>query len=88
MPCASPNHSCNSLLSIRSPLGEVRLSAHAPSDLRPGSRLWRVILAVAEWLAREQLRHAAREIDPRIIDQIAATDPEAAREIRKLFGMP
>jgi hypothetical protein len=43
---------------------------------------------VAEWLAREQLRHAAREIDPRIIDQIAATDPEAAREIRKLFGMP
>jgi uncharacterized protein YjiS (DUF1127 family) len=25
MPCAGPDHSCNSLLSIRSPLGEVRL---------------------------------------------------------------
>lgn len=25
MPCAGPDHSCNSLLSIRSPFGEVRL---------------------------------------------------------------
>ena len=25
MPCAGPDHSCNSLLSIRSPLGEIRL---------------------------------------------------------------
>ena len=87
MPCASPNHSCNSLLSIRSPLGEVRVGAHAPPDLLPRSRLWRPILAVAEWLAREQLRHAAREIDPRLIDDLAASDPEAACEIRKLFDL-
>jgi uncharacterized protein YjiS (DUF1127 family) len=53
----------------------------------PASRLWRAILVAAEWLAREQLRHAAREINPRIIDQIALSNPEAAREIRKLFDL-
>jgi hypothetical protein len=68
-------------------LGEVRLGAHAPPDLRPGSRLWRSILAAAEWLAREQLRHAGREIDPRLIDDLAASDPEAACELRKLFDL-
>jgi hypothetical protein len=41
----------------------------------------------AEWLAREQLRHAKREINPRIIDQIALSNPEAAREIRKLLDL-
>jgi uncharacterized protein YjiS (DUF1127 family) len=65
----------------------VRLGAHTPHESRFASRLWRTILVAAEWLAREQLRHAKREINPRIIDQIAVSNPEAAREIRKLFDL-
>jgi uncharacterized protein YjiS (DUF1127 family) len=65
----------------------MRLGAHTPNESRPASRLWRAILAGAEWLAREQLRHAKREINPRIIEQIALSNPEAAREIRKLFDL-
>jgi uncharacterized protein YjiS (DUF1127 family) len=71
------------------PFGEVRLSVRvpAPDKSRPASRFWKMLRAAAEWLAREQLRHAAREIDPRIIDEIAVSNPEAAREIRKLFDL-
>ena len=153
MPCAGNDNSCNSLISIRSPLGEVRLGAPdsanpAPSPLWPAiriflrfrealahrrqrralrrldphllrdigvsetemereaSRLYRVrthkapaqssrqssrflraCMAGAQWLAHEQLRHAAREIDPRILDDLAISDPETARELRKLFDL-
>ena len=152
MPCAGTDYSCNSLISIRSPLGEFRLggpgSANpAPQPLWPvirtflafrealahrrqrralrrldphllrdigvseaemereASRLYRVrtheapaqssrlscflraCMAGAKWLAHERLRHAGREIDARRLDELAISDPETARELRKLFDL-
>jgi uncharacterized protein YjiS (DUF1127 family) len=153
MPCAGTDYSCNSLISIRSPLGEIRLggagSANpAPQPLwqvirtflafrealahrrqrralrrldphllrdigvskaemeREASRLYRVrtreapaqsswqssqflraCMAGAIWLAHERLRHAGREIDLRMLDDLAVSDPETARELRKLFDL-
>jgi uncharacterized protein YjiS (DUF1127 family) len=152
MPCAGPQYSCNSLLSVRSPLGEIRLGppgsekpavrplwplirtyrasrellahrrqrralgqldqqlladigvsqADADDETRrplrreilasfafPGVplRLLRVLRAAAERFARQRLRHAARELDQSLLDRIVASDPEAAREIRKLFEL-
>jgi uncharacterized protein YjiS (DUF1127 family) len=152
MPCAGPHHSCNSLLSVRSPLGEIRLGP--PGSAKPAARpLWplirtyrasrellahrrqrralgqldqrlltdiglsqadadeetrrpsrreilaffvfpgfpfrllRVLRAAAERFARQRLRCAARELDQSLLERIAASDPEVAREIRKLFGL-
>jgi uncharacterized protein YjiS (DUF1127 family) len=138
MPCAGPNYSCNSLLSIRSPLGEIPLGA--PDSAKPAARpIWPVIKAYrasrealahrrqrqslraldtrllrdigliradveeeergswrrfvgalhagAEWFARQRLKHAARELNQSLFDEIAASNPEASREIRKLFGL-
>ncbi|MEX2127894.1 MAG: hypothetical protein WD871_06575 [Xanthobacteraceae bacterium] len=88
MPCASPNYSCNSLISIRSPFGEVRLGASdwAAPGFRPIARFSRAFLVGSEWFARQRLRYAARELNQSLLDDIAASDPEAACEIRKLFG--
>jgi uncharacterized protein YjiS (DUF1127 family) len=153
MPCAGTEYSCNSLISIRSPLGEIRLGGpgsanpapqplwlvmrtflmfrealahrrqrralrrldpHLQRDIgvsgaelereasrpfrirvdeapaqtsRQSSRLVQAFRAAAEWLAREQLRHAGREIDSRKLDELAVSDPETARELRKLFDL-
>ena len=153
MPCAGIDYSCNSPISIRSPLGEIRLggpgSANAaPRPLWPvirtflafrealahkrqrqalrrldphllrdigvseaemereASRLYRVCtheapaqsfrqssrfrracMVGAIWLAHERLRHAGREIDSRKLDELAVSDPETARELRKLFDL-
>lgn len=155
MPCAGPDYSCNSLISIRSPLGEIRLGppgsakpaarplwplirtyrasremlahrrqrqallrldrrllddvglmeadAHrearkwavemattaifAGSSLRPLARFWRAFLAASERFTRQRLKYAARELNTGLLDRIAASDPEVAREIRKLFGL-
>ena len=74
---------------ICSATGEARLRAHDPPAQisMSNSRFLRACLAAAEWLAREQLRHAAREIDPRVLNDLAISDPETARELRILFGI-
>jgi hypothetical protein len=89
MPCAGPAYSCNSLIVIRSPLGELRLHAAAPAPPQGSTRrrLARALRAAAERFARARLGYMAREIDPWAIDRLAASDPEAARELRKLFGL-
>lgn len=138
MPCAGPNYSCNSLLSIRSPLGEIRLGA--PDSAKPAARpIWPVIRAYrasrealahrrqrqslrvldtrllrdigltridveeeargsrrrllgtlragVEWFVRQRLKCAARELSQSVLVRAAASNPEAVREIRKLFGL-
>ena len=138
MPCAGPNYSCNSLLSIRSPLGEIHLGA--PDSAIPAARsIWLVIKAYrasrealahrrqrqslrtldtrllrdigltradvdeearasrrrllgtlragAEWFVRQRLKCAAHELSQSVLHRASAADPEAVREIRKLFGL-
>lgn len=88
MPCADPAYSCNSLLTIRSPLGEVRLHASAPTPPRArAQRVVCVLRAAVEAFALARLRSMAREIDQRAIDELAVSNPAAARELRKLFGL-
>jgi uncharacterized protein YjiS (DUF1127 family) len=84
MPCAGPNHSCNTLLSVRSPLGEARLGA--PVDSAPCERmplLRRIGLAVREMLAHRRQRRELAERDDRLLDDIGVTRADAMREARK-----
>jgi uncharacterized protein YjiS (DUF1127 family) len=67
-------------------LYKVRTRKAQTQSSRPLQFL-RACLAAAEWLAHEQLRHAAREIDPRMLDDLAISDPETARALRKLFDL-
>jgi len=81
MPCAGPDNSCNSLLSIRSPLGEVRLGAPGPSG--PPSLLVRAILALREMLAHRRQRRALARLDNRLLRDIGVSREEAERESAK-----
>ena len=58
MPCAGPDYSCNSLITIRSPLGEMRIGA--PQSDAPSSRpIWflaKTYLLVREWFAHRKQR--------------------------------
>jgi uncharacterized protein YjiS (DUF1127 family) len=87
MPCAGPDYSCNSLITIRSPLGEMRIGA--PNSAAPSARpIWlfaKAYLAVREWLAHREQRRALRELDERLLNDIAVTKPDATTEGRKLF---
>ena len=87
MPCAGPDYSCNSLITIRSPLGELRIGA--PNSNAPSSRpVWlfaKAYLAAREWLAHRRQRRALGELDQRLLDDIAVSKSDATAEGRKLF---
>jgi uncharacterized protein YjiS (DUF1127 family) len=87
MPCAGPTQSCNSLITIRSPLGEVRIGA--PDSAAPSARpIWflaRIFLAVREWYAHRAQRQALQTLDQHLLDDIGVSKPEAANEARKFF---
>lgn len=88
MPCAAASY--DSLIPIRPPLGEVRLGE--PEKVRWSRRslaplLRQATLATIDWLVREQLRHEGHAVDPEVLDALAASDPEAARELRRLLGL-
>jgi CO/xanthine dehydrogenase Mo-binding subunit len=65
-------------------LGRSNLTA---SGTRPVARFLRAFRAAAEEFTRQRLRYAARELDQSLLDRIAVSDPEAAQEIRRLFGI-
>ena len=79
MACATS--SCHPLY-LRSPRASVRVTMKSAA-----SRFLRTLRAATERFARERLRHAARDIDQHVLDKLAAADPEAARELRDLFGL-
>ncbi len=85
MPCAGSDHSCNSILTIRSPLGEVRLGA--PNSAHPSPRpvwlLLRAWLALRETIAHRRQRRALAMLDMRGLSDIGISRPEAEREARK-----
>ena len=87
MPCAGPGYSCNSLITIRSPLGEVRLGA--PESAAPSSRpIWflaKTYLLVREWLAHREQRRALDALDPHLLNDIGISKPDAASEAHKRF---
>jgi uncharacterized protein YjiS (DUF1127 family) len=87
MPCAGPDYSCNSLITIRSPLGEVRIGA--PNSEAPSPRpIWffaKAYLAVREWFAHRGQRRALRELDEHLLDDVALTKRDATTEARKFF---
>jgi uncharacterized protein YjiS (DUF1127 family) len=84
MPCAGPDFSCNSLLSIRSPLGEIRLGA--PGSAKPAARwLWPFVRAWRvgrEAIAHWHQRRALADLDPRLLQDIGVSQIQAARETR------
>jgi uncharacterized protein YjiS (DUF1127 family) len=87
MPCAGPSHSCNSLITIRSPFGDVRIGS--PDSTAPSSRpVWllaRTYLALREWLAHRMQRWALQTLDQHLLDDIGVSKPDAANEARKFF---
>lgn len=85
MPCAGPDYSCNSILTIRSPLGEVRIGA--PGSSAP-STVWflaRTYLSVREWFAHRRQRRELSGLDRRMLDDIGVEKSDAAKESGKLF---
>ncbi len=87
MPCAGPDHSCNSLLSVRSPLGEVCLAAPGsggPESNRP-SLFARLVLALREMAAHRRQRQALAALDEHGLQDIGVSAREAEREIHKPF---
>jgi uncharacterized protein YjiS (DUF1127 family) len=87
MPCAGPDYSCNSLLTIRSPLGEVRIGA--PQSDAPSSRpIWvlaKTYLLVREWFAHRKQRRALSELDRHLLNDLGISKQDAASETRKRF---
>jgi uncharacterized protein YjiS (DUF1127 family) len=87
MPCAGADFSCNSLITIRSPLGEVRLGAPesaAPSP-RPVWFLAKTYLRVREWLAHRNQRRALGALDGHLLNDVGISKWDAASEARKPF---
>jgi uncharacterized protein YjiS (DUF1127 family) len=84
MPCAGPDHSCNSILFIRSPLGEHRIGA--PESGHPSPRpLWllaRGVIWLREALAHRRQRRALAKLDNRLLDDTGISRAAADREIR------
>ena len=84
MPCTGPDYSCNSLISIRSPLGAVRpgTSNAASQGPRPGpiTRGW---LALREMIAHRRQRRALAALDRRLLDDIGVSGDAAMREVSK-----
>ena len=87
MPCAGPDYSCNSLLTIRSPLGEMRIGA--PQSAAPSSRpIWflaKAYLRAREWFAHRTQRRALSELDRRLLNDVGISKHDAASETRKRF---
>jgi uncharacterized protein YjiS (DUF1127 family) len=85
MPCAGPDHSCNSVIFIRSPLGEVRLGVpdSAKSSSGPIQLFVAVYRAIREALAHRRQRRALGELDRRLLDDIGVSQADAEAEILK-----
>jgi uncharacterized protein YjiS (DUF1127 family) len=87
MPCAGPDYSCNSLITIRSPLGEVRIGARqsdAPSS-RPIWLLAKMYLWTREWLAHRRQRRDLSKLDRRLLEDVGVSKTDAASESKRFF---
>jgi uncharacterized protein YjiS (DUF1127 family) len=85
MACAGPDYSCNSLVTIRSPLGEFRLGAtrgvsRGPRAIRLAVRAY---LALREAFAHRRQRRVLAVLDPRVLHDIGISRHRAVREADK-----
>jgi uncharacterized protein YjiS (DUF1127 family) len=87
MPCAGPDYSCNSIITVRSPLGEMRIGA--PQSEAPSSRpLWllaKAFLMAREWLAHRRQRRDLNGLDSHLLDDIGVAKVDAESESRKML---
>jgi uncharacterized protein YjiS (DUF1127 family) len=72
MACADFKYSCNSIISIRSPPGEIRIGA--PKSAAPSARpLWLLFVAIGrarEWFEHRKQKRALARLDKRLLDDI------------------
>lgn len=80
MPCASANLSCSSLITIRSPFGEMRFGA--PKSAAPSAPLvWMLVctvLEVQEAFAHRRQRRALLALDARLLRDIGLSPADTA----------
>jgi uncharacterized protein YjiS (DUF1127 family) len=87
MPCAGPNYSCNSLLNITSPLGQMRpgeTDAQASIDARTYF-LRRVLNAVREYFQHRKQRRDLAALDEHLLRDVGITPRDAEAEARTPF---
>ena len=72
MPCSGTDYSCNSLLTLRSPLGEIRIGAlkSAHPSPRPIWFLVSSFLKLREAIAHRRQRRVLAELDERLLDDV------------------
>jgi len=82
MPCSGTDYSCNSLLTLRSPLGEIRIGA--PKSAHPSPRLlWLLassFLRLREAIAHRRQRRALKELDRRLLHDVGISEADVERE--------
>jgi uncharacterized protein YjiS (DUF1127 family) len=85
MPCSGTDYSCNSLLTLRSPLGEIRIGA--PQSAHPSPRLlWLLassFLKLREMIAHRRQRRALARLDERLLDDVGIKKTNSPNETGK-----
>jgi len=78
MPCSGTDYSCNSLLTLRSPLGELRIGA--PKSAHPSPRLiWLLagsFLRLREAIAHRRQRRALKELDRLLLHDVGISEAD------------
>jgi uncharacterized protein YjiS (DUF1127 family) len=85
MPCSGTDYSCNSIITLRSPLGELRIGA--PKSAHPSPRLiWFLagsFLRLREVIAHRRQRRALAELDERLLDDVGIKKTNSPDETGK-----
>jgi uncharacterized protein YjiS (DUF1127 family) len=85
MPCSGIDYSCNSIITLRSPLGELRIGA--PKSAHPSPRLiWLLtgsFLRLREVIAHRRQRRALAELDERLLDDVGIKKTNSPDETGK-----
>lgn len=87
MPCAGPNYSCNSLLSISSALGEVR-PGDMDAQVSTGVRVYvfrYALNAAREYIQHRKQRRDLAALDQHLLEDIGVTAQDADAEARTPF---
>jgi uncharacterized protein YjiS (DUF1127 family) len=82
MPCSGTDYSCNSLITLRSPLGELRIGA--PKSAHPSPRLlWLLassLFRLRETVAHHRQRRTLKELDRRLLHDVGISEADIERE--------
>jgi uncharacterized protein YjiS (DUF1127 family) len=85
MPCSGTDYSCNSLITLRSPLGELRIGA--PQSAHPSPRLvWLLassFLRLREAIAHRRQGRALAKLDERLLEDVGIKKASSPDETGK-----